>query len=146
MFLWFLQLEQKLSEIWGYRLVVHIEDFLLFAGSFSLGMMVMAVLSGSALSKIRTVRQSSLNKIKLLNLQDGEKKEYIINANSKGEFIETLLIIIFKRFFPSKKYALKNEKKTKRLIIIFEIIGFILIILAFFSIFSVFEPNVNYFQ
>lgn len=146
MFLWFLRMEQRMAERFGYRFTVHFEDFLLAAGCISLGMMLMAVFSGSALSKIRTIRQRRLDRIKLMDIHKGKKREYIVNADSIAEFTETLLIIILKPLGTIKRYTLKDEKRTRKLMIIFLAIGFILIFLAFLSVCTVFEDGINYYK
>lgn len=141
---WFLHLERLLSERFGYDFVIHLEDFLLSAGSFSLGMMVMAVFSGNFLSKIKEVRQKRLEKIRVLDIKRGKKIEYILNAQTVPEFIETFLIILVKPLLTIKDYTTKDEKRTKIFIGIFLTIGFILIFLAIVSICTVFEPGIEY--
>lgn len=136
----FLNLERWLELKFGYNFVIHFEDFCLFTAGVFIGAMLFAIFSGDTLSKTEKVRQRRLDKLKMVDVKGGKKTKYIFNVNSVSECIEALLIILIKPFFTIKKYTLKDEKRTKRFIIIFFIIGAILIILAFNSIFTVYTP------
>lgn len=137
----FLKFESHLERWFGYNFVVHFEDFCLFSSGIFIGAMLFAAFSGDTISKIKEVRQRRLHKLKLVDVRKGKKKEYILNVNSVAECIETLLIILLKPFCTIKSYTLKDEKRTRRFIILFIIIGVILVILAISSICTIYLPQ-----
>lgn len=137
----FLKLEEYLEYLFGYSFVIHFEDCILFLAGIFVGAMIIIVSGGDIISKIKAVKQKSLDRLKIISIKKGKKTGYILNADSVLECIETFLILIFKPICTIKRYTLKDEKRTKHLITVFFIVGILLLILAYISISTVYEPH-----
>ena len=138
---WFLNIEYWLNEKLGYNAVIHFEDIILFLSGIFIGMLIMVFLSGKVVFRLQKVKNLGGNKIKLIQFKkDNGEKTYIADPKNVGESMETLLLVIFRPAFTYKEYTLRDERRTKIFIITMTIIGIVLLILAFFSIVTVFTP------
>lgn len=138
---WFLNIEYWLYEKWGYNAVIHFEDIILFLSAIFIGMLIMVFLSGKVVFRLHKVKNLGGNKIKLIQFKkDNGEKTYIADPKNVGESMETLLLVIFRPAFTYKEYTLRDERRTKIFIIIMTIIGIVILVLAFFSIVTVFTP------
>lgn len=136
---WFLNIEYWLYDKWGYNVVIHFEDLILFLAGIFVGMIIMIALSGKVVFKLQKVKNLGGNKIKLIKFvsEDGSKT-YIADPKNVGESIETLLLVIFRPAFTYKNYTLRDERRTKIFIVGMTIVGLLLMYLAWCSIATVF--------
>lgn len=136
---WFLSFEKWLSKILGYDFVVHFEDGIVFGSGIMLGLIIMAVLCGRVVFRLKKIKDFKSQKIKLIRFKhEGVKRyEYAVAPENVGESIETLLLVIFRPFFQDRDYDVRDERRTKIFLIIMGIIAIVLFTLAILCISTV---------
>lgn len=139
---WFISFETNLAETFGYRFVVHFEDTVLFIAGIFLGMIIMVCLSGRVVFKLNKVKNLGSSKVKLIKIVHDGDKYYVADPQSIGESIETLLLVIF-RPKSKQEYSYRDEKKTKRFLVIIGLIGILFFILALLCISTVLVDNIG---
>lgn len=132
--------DKILVYIFGYRNVVRVEDIVLLVAGFFLGVLTMAVLSGKFLYRVKKVEDLGKGKIKMLRLNDEGESRYIVSFKSFHEAVEQVLLLSFSPFFTKRNYSIRDEKRTKKFLIIMFFIAVIVLIWAIFSIANVFAP------
>lgn len=142
---WFLNFEYWLYTKCGYNFVVHLEDFLLCTASIFIGSIITYILCGKVLLKLHKIPiqpdGKHHKKIKWVLLNDDNKNEFVVEPENLGEAVETILVITFKPLLTYKHYGFRDERRTKIFIFCFLSIGILLIIFAFLSIVTVFDPK-----
>ncbi|MFW2491000.1 hypothetical protein ACN077_20895 [Clostridium chromiireducens] len=129
--------EEYLSNVFGFRFVVHFEDTMVFLAGIFIGMILMSCLSGRVVFKLQKVSNLGSSNVKLIKFVHDGNYNYIADPKNIGESIETLLLVIFRPLFQVKEYSYRDERRTERFLIIMFIIGVIIFILAFLSISTV---------
>lgn len=141
MFQLFLDFEERLEQIFGFRFVVHFEDTTVFMAGVFLGMMIMACLSGRVVFKLQKISNLGSTNVKLIKFVHEGNKHYIADPKNVGESIETLLLVIFRPLFQAKQYSYRDERRTKIFLIVMAILGIVIFILAFLCISTVLIDN-----
>lgn len=137
----FLHFENWLRDQWGYIAVVHFEDIMLFLTGVFLGSLIVTYLGGRAIYLMKKHDGLGRGKFKLYRHTDNDgKRHYLVDPQSIGEGMETLLLMIFQNIFPSKSYTIRDERRTRKFIIVIIIVGAIVSFLAFLSINTVLFP------
>lgn len=137
----FLKFETWLSTYWGYHAVIHFEDLILFLAGIFVGMLLMVYLSGRVILRLQKMKDLGSNQVNLIRILDHGEKTYIANPKNISEAMETLLLVIFKPLATINEYTMRDEKRTKILILSLLVIGVLVLILAFCCIFTIFlEP------
>lgn len=140
---WFLDFEEKLSNIFGYRSVVHFEDSIVFLSGIFIGMLIMAVLCGRVVFRLQKIQNLGSSKVKLLRFRHEGFKHFIADPHNVGESIETLFLVIFRPLFQVKEYSYRDEKRTKIFLIIMFIIGLIIFALAIMCVSTVIVDHID---
>jgi hypothetical protein len=136
----FIKFEEYLSQVFGYRFVVHFEDCILFIAGIFLGMLIMSCLSGRVVFRLQKVKDIG-SRVKLIKFIHEGRQHYIADPQSVGESIETLLLVIFRPMFQIKEYNYRDERRTKIFLIVMLILGVTFFILAFLCISTVLIDN-----
>ncbi len=136
---WFLSFEKWLSKTLGYDFVVHFEDGIVFGSGIMLGLIIMAILCGHVVFRLKKIKDFKSKQIKLIRFKhEGiNRYEYAVAPENVGESIETLLLVIFRPFFQDRDYDLRDERRTKIFLIIMGIIAIVLFTLAILCISTV---------
>ncbi|MDF2612813.1 MAG: hypothetical protein K0S71_599 [Clostridia bacterium] len=132
--------ERFVVHLFGYKLVIHLEEVILLLAGLFLGMLVMALLAGNFIYRLYKIEDMGKSKIQLLRTNHDGKTKYVAAFKSFSETIEQILLLSFSPFFTVKRYTLRDEQRTKRFLIIMSIIAAIVICFAIISVSTVFEP------
>lgn len=139
---WFISFEEYLSQVFGYRFVVHFEDSILFIAGIFLGMLIMSGLSGRVVFKLQKIKNIG-SRVKLIKFVHEGNKQYIADPQNTGEAIETLLLVIFRPMFKIKEYNYRDERRTKIFLLFMMILGIIFFVLAIMCISTVLVDNLG---
>lgn len=143
MFKWFLSIEMAIYNKLGYNFVVHLEDFLLATSCIFIGTLIAFLLSGNVLLNIRKIpikadeKLGKFKRVKWAIIDEGNA--FLADPQNVGEAVQTVLVIVFKRFFTYKDFGYRDERRTKIFIFFYLLIGTLLTIFAFLSAATVFD-------
>lgn len=127
-------------QIFGYPFVLHLEEASLILSGIFLGMLIMALLAGNFIRKLYGIEDFGKSKLRVVRLDDGVKSKYIMSVKNLGETVEQILLLSFSPFFTIKRFTERDEKRTKRFLILMAVIAVVIVVFAVLSICTVFEP------
>lgn len=138
---WFLAMESYLGETFGYAVVVCFEDLMVFLGGGVVFMFITLLLCGRAFLKLNKTEDLGNEEVTLIKvLKNNGKRIYAANPKSLIEATEILLLVIFKPLGTKNEYTMRDERRTKKIIMVWVIIEIIIVIFAVFSISTVYFP------
>lgn len=139
---WFLNMEYFIEKRIGYDAVISFEDLTVFLAGLFVGMMLMAFFASAILLKSHRLQDSKFDKFSIIKHYEDNKPIYFVNPNGLLETMKITLTLIFAPWFTIKTYNVRDEKRTKRFIIIIVVISIMVFLLALLSIFTVYLPHV----
>ena len=135
------QFEALMYRLFGYEVLVRAEDGVILVGGIFIGMMIMAVVSGFFIFRLYKVDDAGRSKIKMIRIDKGSKSKFIVSFNTIFEAIQQVLLLSFSPFFTIKQFTERDEKRTKRFLIIMSIIAIFVLCLTITSIVTVIDIN-----
>lgn len=124
----------------GYEFAIHLEEVILVLAGMFIGIFIMALLAGNFIRKLYSIEDFGKSKIKMIRIDHGASSKYIISFKNFAEAVEQILLLSFSPFFTIKRFTMRDEKRTKRFLVIMSVLAMIIIVFAFISICTVFEP------
>ncbi|MEG0152043.1 MAG: hypothetical protein RR324_03230 [Cellulosilyticaceae bacterium] len=141
MFKNFLAYYEKVAlSLFEYKFIIHFEEIILvFAGIF-IGIFIMSLLSANFIRKLHSIEDFGESKLKMIRIDDGTHSKYIICFKNFSEAVEQVLLLSFSPFFTTKRFTMRDAKRTKRFLLLMAFLSIITIIFAILSICTVFQP------
>lgn len=113
-----LKYEALMYRLFGYEVLVRSEDGVILVGGIFIGMMIMAVIAGFFIFRLYKVEDAGRSKVKMIRIDKGSKSKFIVSFNTIFEAIQQVLLLSFSPFFTIKQFTERDEKRTKRFLII----------------------------
>lgn len=135
-----LRYEYLVVKIFGYEIAVHLEECILILMGVFIGIVIEALITGNFIRKLYKIEDLGKSKIEMIRISMNGKSKYIIGFKTLAEAFRQVLILGFSPLFTYKEFTKRDERRTKRFLIILAIIMLITIFLAILSISTVFEP------
>lgn len=127
-------------ETFGFERAVMIEDIITNVCIFVLGMLAMALISSGFILRLHSLEDFGKSKIKLVQVDRGNKSKLIISIPNIWVAFETLLFLSFSPFCRIKRFTSRDARRTRRFVIFVEVIVAIILIVSLFTFCSVLEP------
>lgn len=132
-------------EIWivetlGYNIAVHFEDTSLVLAGVCIGIFIMGLLSGNFIRKLYTLEDAGRSKVNLIRVTKDGKSRFYVSYKSFAEAVEQVFLLAFSPFFTIKQFTRRDEKRTRRFLILISIVAIFLIAIAIMCIVTVFKP------
>lgn len=127
-------------ETFGFEKAVMIEDIITNVCIFVLGMLTMALISSGFILRLHSLEDFGKSKVKLVQVNRGNKSKLIISIPNIWVAFETLLFLSFSPFCRIKRFTARDARRTRRFVIIIEVIVAIILIVSLFTFCSVLEP------
>lgn len=131
--------EAFVYKVFGYDALVRSEDAVILVGGIFIGILIMAVISGFFIFRLYKVEDAGRSKVKMIRIDKGYKSKFIVSFNTIYEAIQQVLLLSFSPFFTIKRFTERDEKRTKRFLIIMFIIAVFVLCLAITSIVTVID-------
>lgn len=125
--------------LFGYDVLVRSEDGVILVGSIFIGMMIMAVVSGFFIFRLYKVEDAGRSKVKMIRVDKGYKSKFVVSFNTIFEAIQQVLLLSFSPFCKIKQFTERDEKRTKRFLIIMFVIAIFILCLTITSIITVID-------
>lgn len=135
------QFEALMYRLFGYEVLVRSEDGVILVGGIFIGMMIMSVIAGFFIFRLYKVEDAGRSKIKMIRIDKESKSKFIVSFNTIFEAIQQVLLLSFSPFFTIKQFTERDEKRTKRFLIIMSIIAIFVLCLTITSIVTVIDIN-----
>ena len=134
-----LKYEAIVYKLFGYEALVRSEDGIILVGGIFIGILIMAVISGFFIFRLYKVEDAGRSKVKMIRVDKGCKSKFIVSFNTVFEAIQQVLLLSFSPFFTIKRFTERDEKRTKRFLIIMFIIAIFVLCLTITSIVTVID-------
>lgn len=135
-----LRYEYLVVKIFGYEVAIHLEEFILILMGVFIGIVIEALISGNFIRNLYKVEDFGKSKLQMVRINKDGKSKYIIGFKTLGEAFIEVLLLGFSPLFTYKQFTERDERLTKRFLIVLGIIMLLTIFLAILSISTVFEP------
>ena len=136
----FSRYEYFVVKIFGYEVAIHLEEFILIFMGIFIGIVIEALFTGNFIRKLYGVEDFGKSKVQMVRINKDGKTRYIIGFKTLAEAFIQVLLLGFSPLFTYKQFTKRDERRTKRFLIVLGIIMFFTIVLAILSICTVFEP------
>lgn len=133
--------EQLLLDIFGFKVIVHLEEVILLIAGIFIGLFLMCLVASNFIFRLEKLERLGQSKIRILRVTKNGKATYQCNFTSLSETFQQLFIMLFSPLFTKKKYTLRDEKRTKRFVRIIYIAAILFFIFAILSICTEFVPQ-----
>ena len=134
-----LKYEALMYKLFGYDALVRSEDGIILVGGIFIGMMIMAVVSGFFIFRLYKVEDAGRSKVKMIRVDKGYKSKFVVSFNTIFEAIQQVLLLSFSPFCKIKQFTERDEKRTKRFLIIMFVIAIFILCLTITSIITVID-------
>lgn len=135
-----LRYEYLVVKIFGYEVAIHLEEFILILMGVFIGIVIEALISGNFIRNLYKVEDFGKSKLQMVRINKDGKSKYIIGFKTLGEAFIEVLLLGFSPLFTYKQFTERDERRTKRFLIVLGIIMLLTIFLAILLISTVFEP------
>ena len=135
-----LRYEYIVVKLFGYELAIHLEEFILILMGIFIGIVIEALINGNFIRKLYRVEDFGKSRLQMVRINKDGKTRYIIGFKTLAEAFMQVLLLGFSPLFTYKRFTERDEKRTKRFLIVLGIIMLITIFLAILSISTVFQP------
>lgn len=135
-----LRYEYIVVKIFGYEVAIHLEEFILILMGIFIGIVIEALITGNFIRKLYGVEDFGKSKVQMVRINKDGKAKYIIGFKTLAEAFREVLLLGFSPLFTYKQFTERDEKRTKRFLIILGVIMLITIFLTVLSISTVFQP------
>ena len=134
-----LKYEAIVYKLFGYEALVRSEDGIILVGGIFIGILIMAVISGFFIFRLYKVEDAGRSKVKMIRVDKGYKSKFIVSFNTVFEAIQQVLLLSFSPFFTIKRFTERDEKRTKRFLIIMFTVAIFVLCLTITSIVTVID-------
>ena len=134
-----LKYEAIVYKWFGYEALVRSEDGIILVGGIFIGILIMAVISGFFIFRLYKVEDAGRSKVKMIRVDKGYKSKFIVSFNTVFEAIQQVLLLSFSPFFTIKRFTERDEKRTKRFLIIMFTVAIFVLCLTITSIVTVID-------
>ena len=124
----------------GYETAVRVEQIIFGLSMIFVGMVIMSFISASFILRLHSLEDFGKSKVKILRVDNGKKSTQIISIRNIKDAFAQVLLLSFSPFFTIKRFTERDEKRTKKFLIITCAIMAVIIILGVISTWSVLEP------
>lgn len=131
--------EQLLLNLFGFKIVVHLEEFILLLAGIFIGKFIMAIIASNFIYRMEKLERLNDTKFRILRVTKNGKTVYQCNFKTFSEAFHQLCIWFYSPFFTRKKYTLRDEKRTKFFVILMWVIAIIMIVFAILSVCTEFK-------
>lgn len=135
-----LRYEYIVVKLFGYELVIHLEEFILILMGIFIGIVIEALINGNFIRKLYRVEDFGKSRLQMVRINKDGKTRYIIGFKTLAEAFMQVLLLGFSPLFTYKRFTERDERRTKRFLIVLGVIMLITIFLAILSISTVFQP------
>lgn len=135
-----LRYEYIVVKIFGYEVAIHLEEFILILMGIFIGIVIEALITGNFIRKLYDVEDFGKSKVQMVRINKDGKTKYIIVFKTLAETFREVLLLGFSPLFTYKQFTERDERHTKRFLIVLGIIMLPTIFLAMLSISTVFQP------
>lgn len=132
--------EYFVVKIFGYEVAIHLEEFILIFMGIFIGIVIEALISGNFIRKLHDIEDFGKSKVQMVRINKDGKTKYIIGFKTLAEAFLQVLLLGFSPIFTYKQFTKRDERRTKRFLIILGVIMLLAIVLAILSISTVFQP------
>lgn len=135
-----LRYEYTVVHIFGYEVAIHLEEFILIFMGIFIGIVIEALINGNFIHKLYGVEDFGKSKVQMVRINKDGKTRYIIGFKTLAEAFMQVLLLGFSPLFTYKQFTKRDERRTKRFLIVLGVIMLLTIFLAILSICTVFQP------
>lgn len=105
-----------------------------------IGIVIETLITGNFIRKLYDVEDFGQSKVQMVRINKDGKTKYIIGFKTLAETFREVLLLGFSPLFTYKQFTERDERHTKRFLIVLGIIMLLTIFLAVLSISTVFQP------
>ncbi|MGL4738115.1 MAG: hypothetical protein ACRCW2_11760 [Cellulosilyticaceae bacterium] len=131
--------EVKMVEWFGYNTVVHGEEVVLVLGGIFIGVLIMAFISAGFIRDLYEVENFGESAFRMIRVTDKGQTKYVVSFRTYWEAFQQLLLLAFSPIFTVKNYTKRDERRTKRFLIVMFVAGVIVLAFTILSICTVFH-------
>lgn len=111
----------------GYQNVIMTKDLILIITCILTGIMIMTLLLGSKLHRIKKVE--NLGRVTSVEYRQGNERHYYTQLNSFQQSLEFIVMLVLP-WFNRKEYMLEDKRRTRIFMYIFFVVTMILIFIS----------------
>lgn len=125
-----LQYEHVTVKLFGYNFMIHFEELILVLAGICLGGIIVSFFAGHFIKDLYHIDDCGKSKLQMVRVTKESNSKYIINVRNFAEGVEEFLLLSFSPLFTVKQFTKRDEKRTKRFLIVMSIITIVLLIFA----------------
>ncbi|QEH70051.1 hypothetical protein QTL86_02900 [Cellulosilyticum sp. ST5] len=126
-----------LVDTFGYDLAVRLEEIFYGLAMFILGAIAMGFLTANFILRLHGLKDFGKGKLRLLRYDNGYKSKEMVTVKNIWSSFQVVLLLSFSPFFTIKRFAERDEKRTKRFVKILFVVVIIILLFAFIASYSV---------